>query len=428
MLLRLFYSLVLFLVSPLLLATLYKPKKGKPTFGSRWKEHFGFVDPTGHDNPIWFHAVSVGEVIAATPIIKSMHASYPEQTIIITTTTATGAQQAEKLPGKILHRYMPIDFAWCVRRFIKTIQPKALFIMETELWPNTLHQAQRANIPITLINARLSERSCRRYLKVPPLCHLLMHPLDQILCQYTQDAERFIRLGVSKHKVTVTGSVKFDIHIDESIPIKAKQLRAELGANRPTWIAASTHSGEDELLYQAHKQILLTHPEALLIIVPRHPERFDEVYELGRSMALSVGRRTVLADNKQHQVYLGDTMGELLLLLASADVCFMGGSLIGDKVGGHNLLEPAALSLPIISGPSYFNFAQIADKLLANDALFIAQEPQAISHQVLEFLNNKSRADHAGRQAKTIVEDNRGAVSKTLSAVSQYFDQQGATG
>ncbi|WP_217516915.1 lipid IV(A) 3-deoxy-D-manno-octulosonic acid transferase [Vibrio metschnikovii] len=417
MLIRWLYSALLLLAAPFMLRSLYKSKPGKPPFGSRWPEHFGRTPKlNGAENPIWIHAVSVGESIAVTPIIHAIKQRNPQQSIIVTTTTSTGAQQIAKLGNLVEHRYMPLDFSYCVRRFLNVIQPSQLLIIETELWPNTLRCVAQRSIPITIINARLSERSCRRYQRFQVVFDQLASHITRLLCQYPSDAERFLRLGVAKEKVMVTGSIKFDLNINHEVIQAGEQLRQQLGPHRPIWIAASTHKGEDELCLDAHRQVLRSYPDALLILVPRHPERFDSVAELCLSQGFTLSRRT------QHtktctQVYLGDTMGEMLTLIGSADICFMAGSLLGNKVGGHNPLEPAALAKPILNGPSYYNFSEVTDVLLAANALHLCASPQEIAHTLIELFSHPDVAREKGQQAEQVVSNNRGALERTLTAI-----------
>lgn len=419
MLLRFAYTLLLVVVSPFLLLGLYKKKPGKPAFGPRWKEHFGFIPKLNGQQPIWIHAVSVGESIAAIPIIKAIKQQTPEQAILVTTTTSTGAEQIAKLGELVEHRYMPFDFPWCVNGFLSKMQPSQMLIMETELWPNTLHCVAKRDIPITVLNARLSERSCQRYARFQSLFNQLSRNLTQVLCQYQSDAERFVRLGMASNAVHVTGSIKFDIQISDSHLQQGKALRAQFGTSRPVWIAASTHQGEDEIVLNAHRQLTKSVPEALLIIVPRHPERFASVADLATSLDFNTVTRTSgQAIKRDTQVYIGDTMGEMLTLLASADVCFMGGSLLGNKVGGHNLLEPAALKLPLLNGPSYFNFNEITQKLLDADAVEICQNSDQIAQQLEHLITNPELRASRGHNALQVVEENRGAVAKTLERIS----------
>nr|WP_319555512.1 lipid IV(A) 3-deoxy-D-manno-octulosonic acid transferase [uncultured Vibrio sp.] len=390
MLIRLIYTLLLALASPILLFGLYKSKPNKPKFGSRWKEHLGITPKLDTDQrPIWIHAVSVGESIAAAPLIKALKKQNPEQTILVTTTTSTGAEQVAKLGDLVEHRYMPIDFSFAVKGFLKATNPKQMLIIETELWPNTLNTVHKAGIPITVVNARLSEKSCRNYAKVQPVFNLLHPKLTQVLCQTESDAERFSRLGVDSKKLSVTGSIKFDIQISDDVKAKGKELRSALGEQRPVWIAASTHKGEDEQVLNAHNKVLESYPDALLILVPRHPERFDSVFELCQNQGFQTVRRTSKSEvTESTKVYIGDTMGEMLTLIGAADVCFMGGSLIGDKVGGHNVLEPAALGVPVITGPSYYNFTEIVASLSQTGSLSIIENHTQLTECIADiFLN-----------------------------------------
>ncbi|MBL4280016.1 lipid IV(A) 3-deoxy-D-manno-octulosonic acid transferase [Vibrio fluvialis] len=417
---RLLYTLLLALVSPVFLYSLYKKKVGKPAFGARWTEHWGATPAVKGCAPVWIHAVSVGESIAATPLIKALKQAHPDQAIVVTTTTSTGAEQIAKLGDLVEHRYMPLDFTWCVRRFIRAVQPSQLLIVETELWPNTLQTVHQSGVPVTVINARLSERSCQRYQKFSALFGLIRPYVDRVLCQYSSDAERFVRLGFDSDQVQVTGSVKFDIDVPASTVATGQQFRQQLGASRPVWIAASTHEGEDARVLDAHQALLTQFPDALLILVPRHPERFNSVYDLCVEYGLSTHRRTSpQAVTAGCQVYLADTMGEMLALLSAADLCFMGGSLLGNKVGGHNVLEPAALRVPVVIGPSYFNFQEIVDTLHQQQAIEIIPAPEALPQALLTLFSAPDTRVHMSNQAMTIVESSQGAIVRTIGIIDQ---------
>ncbi|MCS0028261.1 lipid IV(A) 3-deoxy-D-manno-octulosonic acid transferase [Vibrio alginolyticus] len=420
MLVRIVYTLLLALASPLLLFGLYKSKPNKPQFGSRWKEHFGITPKLkSNDKPIWIHAVSVGESIAATPLIKALKEQNPEQSILVTTTTSTGAEQIAKLGDLVEHRYMPIDFGFAIKGFLKAVQPKQMLIIETELWPNTLHNVHKAGIPITVVNARLSDKSCHNYAKIQLLFNQLHPCLTQVLCQTDSDAERFERLGVEKKKLSVTGSIKFDIQISEQVKQQGQQLRAQLGNDRPIWIAASTHKGEDEQVLDAHRQVLKSHPNALLILVPRHPERFDDVFTLCQQQGFSTVRRTSThAVETNTQVYLGDTMGEMLTLMGAADICFMGGSLIGDKVGGHNVLEPAALGVPIINGPSFFNFKEIVHEMKQNNLIKIVKNEDELARAIMALIKDVSAHERITSELVHFILANSGSLQRTATATS----------
>ncbi|MDQ2192049.1 MULTISPECIES: lipid IV(A) 3-deoxy-D-manno-octulosonic acid transferase [unclassified Vibrio] len=419
MLIRWLYTFLLTIVSPFLMWSLYRKRDGKPSVGARWKEHFGFTPPLEtNKSPIWIHAVSVGETLSVSPLIKKLKSQYPDQPIVITTTTPTGAEQAAKLQGIAEHRYMPFDFSFAIRGFLNAIKPSQLLIMETELWPNTLHTVARSGIPITVINARLSERSCQRYAKVQPIFNMLAKNLTRVLCQYPDDAQRFIRLGVTKEKIFVTGSIKFDIDIDQTTIQKGQQLRSNLGRNRPIWIAASTHQGEDEQVLAAHAEVLKEHPNALLILVPRHPERFNAVFELCKTQFISVRRTETESElDPEVQVYLGDTMGEMLVLMGAADICFMGGSLLGDKVGGHNMLEPAALGKPVLTGPSYYNFTDITEQLIKAEGLEVVTTAKAISKSISQAFNDKNVLHSKSQSTRLVIDKNRGSLANTILAI-----------
>lgn len=421
MLVRIVYTLLLALASPLLLFGLYKSKPNKPKFGSRWKEHFGITPKIkSNDKPIWIHAVSVGESIAATPLIKAIKEQNPKQSILVTTTTSTGAEQIAKLGDLVEHRYMPIDFGFAIKGFLKAVQPKQMLIIETELWPNTLHNVHKAGIPITVVNARLSEKSGSNYAKVQPLFNVMLPCLAQILCQTESDANRFERLGVDKDKLAVTGSIKFDIQISEQVKQQGQQLRAQLGNDRPIWIAASTHKGEDELVLDAHRQVLKSHPNALLVLVPRHPERFDDVFTLCQQQGFSTVRRTSMhAVETNTQVYLGDTMGEMLTLMGAADICFMGGSLIGDKVGGHNVLEPAALGIATITGPSFFNFKEIIEMMQFEDSIILIKNNQDLTSIITSLIIDEQKRQELCVKITEFVAHNTGSLEKILKAIEE---------
>lgn len=409
---RLLYNLLIHLGLPLALLALYKPKKGKPGFGARWAEHLGRTPASGQEAPLWIHAVSVGETLAISPFIRALKAERPDLPILLTTTTRTGAEQAAKLGNLVMHRYAPLDYPWAVAAFLKCIKPRALWVMETELWPNWLAACEARHLPVTIINARLSERSCQRYARFQGAFDTLSRPLTHLLCQHQDDAERFARLGIGRERLAVTGSIKFDIQLGDEVQARGHALRQQLGQSRPVWIAASTHQGEDEQVLAAFDLVLQRHPQALLILVPRHPERFDRVAEL--CAPYGCVRRTGGAPIREtDKVYLGDTMGELPLMLAAADVAFVGGSLV--KVGGHNLLEPAALGKPCLTGPAYFNFSDITRQLVAQGGAALVADAAALGEKVSELLADEGERSQMGEQARAVVLRNQGALARTLS-------------
>ncbi|TDW59099.1 3-deoxy-D-manno-octulosonic-acid transferase [Oceanimonas baumannii] len=412
---RLMYNLLIHIFSPVLLALLYWPKKGKPGFGRRWPEHLGWAAATKSKRPVWLHAVSVGEVVAATPLIKALKAEYPDLPILVTTTTRTGADQAARLGELVEHRYAPLDFPWAVGLFLHRIRPQALLIMETELWPNWLAGCGRRKLPVMVLNARLSARSAARYRRFHGVFRLLSKNIRHIACQYQDDADRFASLGVPQHCLSTTGSIKFDIDYDHTIREQGSMLRAQLGRARPVWIAASTHEGEDEQLLEAHRHLLWHLPDALLMLVPRHPQRFAQVASLVQNQGLTLSRRTQAEPLENVQVYLGDTMGELPVMLAAADLAFVGGSLIAR--GGHNLLEPAALGKPVLSGPSTFNFSDITRELRQAGGAKIVTDSNMLAQQLIQLFEHEDQRQTMGDAALTVVKANQGALMRTLSAI-----------
>ncbi|MDN3608501.1 lipid IV(A) 3-deoxy-D-manno-octulosonic acid transferase [Vibrio ostreicida] len=425
MIIRLIYNALLSIVAPVLLYGLFRKRSGKPSVGQRWKEHFGLSDPLDSPStPLWIHAVSVGETIAATPLIRKLKKQHPTLTILLTTTTPTGAEQAKSLGDLVEHRYMPIDFGFAVRQFLKRVRPSQLLIIETELWPNTLINVRNAGLPITIINARLSEKSFSGYQKVRPLFNLMVPSLTQVLCQYDSDAERFRRLGLPEERLAVTGSIKFDIEINQGAIDDAIQLKRAIGTTRPVWVAASTHKGEDEIVLSAHEQLLRSLPNALLILVPRHPERFESVAQMSSSLGHTVTRTSGQEIDSHTQIYIGNTMGEMLTLIGASDVCFMGGSLVGMKVGGHNLLEPAALAKPILTGPSYYNFTDIAESLIAEDACQVVTNADELYQALYALLNTPHSCQTMGSKALHVVASSSGALNKTIHHITL---QQGAS-
>ena len=427
-LVRCLYTLSLVLISPLLLWGLYCSRPNKPSFGERWVEHFGFLPKIENrrNGVIWLHAVSVGEVIASSKLIAELTAKYQDKTVLVTTTTSTGAEQVEKIiqnvGSGVVHRYMPIDFSWCVRRFLRTVKPEMMLIIETEIWPNTIHTVASQNIPIVLINGRLSEKSATNYHKLRLLIAPALKKLRFLLVVHEDDQARFIGLGVKPGKVEATGSLKYDITVDDAVMASAEKLRKQLGSERKVWIAASTHEGEDEQILAAYQIAKKNVPELLLILVPRHPERFDRVATLVKSLDLALVRRTQYQEealdlDRNIDVYLADTMGEMMVLLAASDLVFMGGSLLGKKVGGHNFIEPAYLSKPIITGPSYFNFQALADELINNNALIVLSEND-LSTKVHELSLD---ASDYGKRAFEVVNVNRGSLVKTLHWIDVLY-------
>ncbi len=416
---RFFYSLIFLLCLPLILLRLLYRAWRAPAYARRWAERFAL----GGDlraGGIWVHAVSVGESIAAAPMVRELLARHPELPVTMTCMTPTGSEQIRKLFGdRVGHAYLPYDLPWLQRRLIRRLAPRVAIIMETELWPNLVAECRRAGVPVVLANARLSERSARGYRRVLPLVRPMFAALDWVAVQSAAEAQRFAALGVRDTAMTVTGSIKFDLKPSPAVIEAAAQWRAGWG-QRPVWIAASTHAGEDEPVLQAHRQLLERHPRALLILVPRHPERFDGVARLVQQSGLSLVRRSRGAQpGEADQVFLGDSMGELMQFYACADLAFVGGSLIPG--GGHNYLEPAALGLPVLSGPHRFNFAEISQLLEQAGALVEVADAAAMAAQVQAWLDDEVARERAGEAGRKVVEANQGALEQLLQGISRLL-------
>lgn len=431
---RWLYTLLLRLLLPAVFLRLWLRGRQAPAYRLRWRERLGLAPrvlpgaqppeavqpPPGR--PLWIHAVSVGETLAAQPLVHALRLQHPTLPLLITTMTPTGSERVRALWGDTVHHvYAPYDLPGAVARFVARWQPRALVVMETELWPNTLAHARAIGLPVMLANARLSERSARGYGRLGRLTRELMANLSVVAAQDAATAERFVALGVPAARVQLTGSLKFDISISEAVLDAAAdcQRRWQLGA-RPVWVAASTHAGEDEPVLAAHRRLLATHPDALLILVPRHPERFDSVAELVRAQGFTLVRRSSgeRVDGRC-QVMLGDTMGELLIWLGLAQAAFVGGSLVA--TGGHNALEPLALGVPTLTGPHYFNFQAINDELLTAEALAVVADAESLAAAVATLVDDQALALARRDAGLRVLAANRGAVARQLGLLAPWL-------
>jgi 3-deoxy-D-manno-octulosonic-acid transferase len=382
--------------------------------------------PTMKPGGIWVHAVSVGESIAAAPMIRALLARYPNLPITVTCMTPTGSERIHALfanEPRIQHCYLPYDLPCAARRFLDRVQPKLAVIMETELWPNHIHQCAKRGIPVALANARLSERSARGYGRFPRLTQPMLAEMSLFAVQTEAEAQRLRDLGARTETVEVTGSIKFDLTIDPQLLERAVELRGQWQAlERPVWIAASTHDGEDEVVLAAHRQLLASHPDALLILVPRHPERFNSVFGLCQQQGFATVRRSSGdAVSANTSVLLGDTMGELLFLYALADSAFVGGSLVPN--GGHNLLEPAALAKPVLSGPHLFNFLEIAAQLRSAGALQEVEDAEGLAVAVQRLFELPRDAQRMAKAGLTVMRTNQGALQRLLDGLGRLIDK-----
>lgn len=420
---RISYTLLYYLLLPVIFLRLWMRGRKAPLYRKRWAERLGFFKVPARSDGLWLHSVSVGETIAAAPLIKQIQSSHPDLPITITTMTPTGSERVKALFGdSVFHVYVPYDTPAAVRRFLKKVQPKLALIMETELWPNLIDQCSKQQIPVVVANARLSARSAKGYARFSTLTRAMLQQLCCIAAQSKADGQRFVELGLSANKLLVTGSVKFDIQVAGELQARALALRTQWGEQRPVWVAASTHEGEDEPVLQAFKQVLQQSPQALLILVPRHPERFTEVAKLCRFQGFEVALRSQQQPvTAQTQILLGDTMGELMLFFAAADVAFVGGSLVA--TGGHNFLEPAALSVPVIAGPHVFNFDEISQLLLAEGGMCQIDNAASLAAKVQQLLDQPETRQRMGKAARAVVDNNGGAQQRVFELIEQLINK-----
>jgi 3-deoxy-D-manno-octulosonic-acid transferase len=422
---RTLYSALFYLGLPLVAIRLWMRARKAPAYARRIGERFAWGLPTMVPGGIWVHAVSVGESIAAAPMIRALLQRYPQLPITVTCMTPTGSQRIKALfadEPRVQHCYLPYDLPCAAKRFLDQVRPKLAVIMETELWPNHIHQCARRGIPVALANARLSERSARGYARFPRLTRPMLGEMSLFAVQTEAEAERFRQLGARPETVEVTGSIKFDLTIDPQLLESASALRRQWHAvERPVWIAASTHEGEDEVVLAAHQRLLASYPDALLILVPRHPERFDSVAQLcEREGFATVRRSSAQPVTAQTSVLLGDTMGELLFLYALADSAFVGGSLVPN--GGHNLLEPAALAKPVLSGPHLFNFLEIAAQLRAAGALQEVEDAESLALAVQRLFELPRDAQRMVEAGLKVMRSNQGALQRLLDGLGRLLD------
>jgi 3-deoxy-D-manno-octulosonic-acid transferase len=421
---RTLYTALFYLGLPLVAIRLWLRARKAPAYAKRIGERFSYGMPTLQPGGIWVHAVSVGESIAAAPMIRALLQRYPQLPITVTCMTPTGSERIQALfanEPRIQHCYLPYDLPCAAARFLDRAQPKLAVIMETELWPNHIHQCAKREIPVALANGRLSERSARGYGRFRKLTAPMLAEMSFFAIQTEAEAQRFRDLGARPETVEVTGSIKFDLTIDPALLQRAAELRGQWQAlERPVWIAASTHEGEDEVVLDAHRRLLANHPDALLILVPRHPERFNSVFELCQREGFSTVRRSTGANvDAQTSVLLGDTMGELLFLYALADSAFVGGSLVAN--GGHNLLEPAALAKPVLSGPHLFNFLDIAAQLREAGALAEVEDAEGLAVEVQRLFELPRDAQRMADAGLAVMRRNQGALQRLLDGLARLI-------
>ena len=421
---RIAYNLLTYLL--LLPYALYWLLRGiaNRTYWHKLPERFGF-GYTKLENSIWIHAVSVGEVVAATPLIRALMKEFPDRQLLVTTVTPTGAARVKASFGDAVdHSYIPFENPDAVNRFFAAKRPAIAMVMETEIWPNLYHGCGVRRIPLVLISARISLKSVRRYRKLLPLFRETLSHGIIIAAQTRGDADRFLSLGAAPERTRVTGNIKFDIELPESINADGAALRDELFPGRPVWIAASTHEGEEVQVLDAHRAVLERVPDALLILVPRHPQRFAGVGELVRKRGFAMVARTEgQAVPLECPVFLGDTMGEVPLFYAASDLAFVGGSLV--PIGGHNLLEPAAVGVAMLAGPYNFNAQEIANMFIELDACHEVASSDALANELIRLLGDPGRRASMAAGATRVLNENRGALDRLLGMIRPLIKEAG---
>lgn len=415
--LRILYLLLSYIVAPVVIAIEGWRELLDPSQRGRVRQRLGFVTPQSTPGCLWVHAVSVGEVQAAAALVRELRRSVPGLEIVLTTVTATGARRAQAIFGSdVRHCYLPYDLPGSVRRFLDRIRPRAVIVLETEIWPTLYREIDRRGLPLVMASARISERSVKRYRAVASLLRETLSGNVSIGAQSPADAARFVALGAPAERVRVTGNVKFDLEIPAAVIAAGREFRGRSAAGRPVWIAGSTHEGEEAAALAAHAVVRSRYPSALLVLVPRHPQRFEAVRSLLDRRGQSYARHgAAMLPADRDEVFLVDTVGELQMFYAASDVAFVGGSLV--PVGGHSLLEPAVLGLPVISGPWTQNAPEVAGLLAAAGALATARDGDELGRQVLDCLDDPARARAAGAKGREAVAANRGAVQRVVEMV-----------
>jgi 3-deoxy-D-manno-octulosonic-acid transferase len=414
------WSAAVYLLLPFVVFNLFWRGIRYPAYWFRWPERFGYLKPMHGQRVIWVHAVSVGEVRSSAELIDELAGRFPRHRILVTTMTPTGSEQVKELfGGRVGHAYLPYDFPGSVRRFMARVAPEFAVIAETEFWPNLFKACRDRDIPLFLVNVRLSQESLRGYLRVPRTARTMLERATLICAQTSSDAQRLRSLGIAGPRVEVTGNLKFDAPLPEALLTQSQELRRQWGRDRPIFIAASTHGGEERKILLAFHELRRTYPDLLLVLVPRHPERFRAVARLCRRgnarVALRSAQHGVLSE--EIDILVGDTMGELQRLYAAADIAFVGGSLV--PTGGHNLLEPCAVGVPVIFGPHIFHFEEISRMVLERGAGRQVHDEAGLADSVALYLEQPALRIAAGERARSLVAENSGAVARTLQLMSE---------
>ncbi len=411
---RRLYSLLIYCAVPFAFALVLWRGLRDRSYWQGLSERFGWGRRLISAPAIWLHAVSLGEMSAAAPLVRALRSRYPENPLVLTSATPTGRARARSLFGDSVDvRFLPYDTPGAVARFLDRVRPRLAVLMETELWPNLFEQCERRGVPLVLASARLSAKSVSRYRRLGRLFRGIFSASSLIAAQTALDAERFIAIGAESARIRVMGNIKFDMELSAGAIDQGRELRASFGSARPTWIAGSTHAGEEEQVLAAHDEL---RGSTLLLLVPRHPDRFRAVADLLSSRGVRFTRRSSgMPPDAATQVVLVDSVGELAALYAAADVAFVGGSLV--PIGGHNLLEPAALGLPVLTGPYQSNGQDIARLLLQQGAALQVADARELAAALTRLLADPAARQRIGAIGRHIVESNRGSVARLLELI-----------
>jgi 3-deoxy-D-manno-octulosonic-acid transferase len=419
---RFVYIVVAYLVAPVLCAVMLWRGFRDRSYWKGFDERFGFGAGVVGAESLWVHAVSVGEIQAAASLVTALRRRYPDLPLVVSTVTPTGAARARALFGdSVLVRYVPYDLPGSVRRFFERIRPRVAIVLETEIWPNLYNECGRRGVPLVLASARISPRSVGRYRRLVGLFGETLSHGIVIAAQSEGDAERFRSIGANPERTHVTGNIKFDIELPADIETRGAALRRRYAQERLVWVAGSTHAGEEDAALAAWEHLRSRGIDALLVIAPRHPSRFNEVAAALRTRSVPFVRHAQSEPAASGtQVVLVDTLGDLVAFYAAADVAFVGGSLV--PVGGHNLLEPAALGVPTLSGPHVFNAEDVAARLVDEQAVRIVADGAELGRAVGELLSDQGLREAAGERARRAVERNRGALGRLLALLAPVIE------
>ncbi|MGL9769569.1 MAG: lipid IV(A) 3-deoxy-D-manno-octulosonic acid transferase [Sodalis sp. (in: enterobacteria)] len=417
------YNIIIVLIQPLIWIKLLWRSRKAPEYRRRWPERYGFCRGKVKPNGIMLHSVSVGETLTAIPLVRTLCQRYPLMPITVTTMTPSSSKLVQSAFGKDVHHvYLPYDLPRVVSRFLDQVNPKLVIIMETELWPNLIKTLHQRGIPLIVANARLSARSATGYKRFSNFVAGIMRRITLIAAQNKEDGARFLELGLKKNQLAIMGNLKFDISVTPELAARALTLRHQWASHRPVWIASSTHEGEETLLLQAHRQLLTNFPDLLLILVPRHPERFPVAREITMKNGFNyIMRSSGEIPSNSTQVVVGDTMGELMLLYGIADLAFLGGSLV--ERGGHNPLEAAAHAIPVLMGPHTLNFCDICKKLDESSGLMSVTDVASLVMSVSTLLADEDYRLYYGRHAIEVLHHNQGALQRLLNLLEPYLPQ-----